>query len=55
VPAILNQLSDVTVEENAPAELSVRVTGEPTPQVEWSHNGTVLKQGVHFQVSLRSP
>jgi len=52
VPEILNQLSDVTVDENSPVELTARVAGEPTPQVEWSHNGTVLKQGVHYQVSF---
>ena len=51
MPVLLNQLTDITVEENGPAELTVRVSGESSPQVEWSHNGVVLKQGVHYQVS----
>lgn len=51
VPVILNQITDTTVDENQQTELTARVSGEPVPQVEWSHNGVVLKNDVNFQVS----
>jgi hypothetical protein len=45
---VLNELADTTVDENEPVEFTARVGGDA--QVEWLHNGTVLKNDAIFKV-----
>lgn len=51
-PSFIKTIVDSQTDENLPAEFSVQVKGDPTPKVEWSHNGTVVKEGVNHLVIL---
>ena len=50
MPVIQNEINDTTVDENQAVEFTAKVTCEPVPEIEWSHNGTVLKNDVNFKV-----
>ena len=52
MPTILNQLNDVAVDENQGVEFTAKVNAEPLPQIEWSHDGTIIKNGVNYKVNL---
>ena len=51
MPSFVKTMNDYETDENLPAEFNVEVKGDPLPNVEWSHNGTVVKQGVNFTVT----
>ncbi len=43
-PVILKNLENIEVDENQPAEFAVQLQrSDKEPQVEWSHNGVVIK------------
>jgi hypothetical protein len=51
-PSFIKTIVDSQADEEQPAEFSVNVKGDPKPNVEWSHNGTVIKEGVNHLVNL---
>ncbi len=51
MPIILNKINDVVVDENQAVEFTANVNAEPLPQLEWSHDGTVIKNGVNYKVN----
>lgn len=51
MPSFVKTMNDYETDENLPAEFNVEVKGDPLPNVEWSQNGNVIKQGVNFTVT----
>ncbi len=43
-------MSNVETDENFSADFAVQVASPGEPHVEWTHNGTVLKDGPNNQV-----
>merc|ERR1712150_232957 len=50
VPDILNKITDTTVDENKSVEFTARVSAETQAQIEWTHDGKILKNDVNFQI-----
>lgn len=45
-------MKDVTVMEGSPAQFRAKVTGTPTPRIQWLREGALIPQSADFQVIL---
>ena len=43
-PKFTKELKDLTIDDGAKLELTVKVEGDPEPQVNWTKNGNVRLQ-----------
>ncbi|XP_015180266.1 PREDICTED: muscle M-line assembly protein unc-89 isoform X4 [Polistes dominula] len=50
-PDFVGSLQPLTVVENLPAKLEVKVIGKPTPELKWLHNGEeIVPDGKHLNI-----
>jgi len=49
-PPALSPMKDVTVLEGSPAQFRSKITGTPTPRVQWLRDGALIPQSADFQV-----
>ena len=52
-PPTMTPLTDVTVDEGAPAQFRTQVTGNPT--IQWFREGALIPQTEDFAVSVTRP
>ncbi|XP_077869718.1 SPEG neighbor protein-like [Saccoglossus kowalevskii] len=50
VPEFILKLRSKTVEVDSITKLSVTVTGNPYPEIQWEKEGTVLETGEHYEI-----
>lgn len=50
-PVVGRNLSDITVTEGNRAVLECEVTGVPSPDIGWTHNGEIIKPSKFFQMT----
>lgn len=48
----LSQMGDVIVPEGNPAQFRTKVSGEPTPTVQWFREGTLIPETPDFKVGF---
>ncbi|XP_071495752.1 uncharacterized protein [Diadema antillarum] len=51
-PRFQNRLQDITVLEGEPIELSIRVTGQPTPRISWYKDDQPLADKPQYEMSF---
>ena len=50
-PEFVQPLSNAEADENSTVELLAHIKGNPTPKIEWSHAGSILRNGPHYEVT----
>jgi hypothetical protein len=50
MPEFVQPLSNAEADENSPIELLAHIKGNPTPKIEWSHGGSILRNGPNYEV-----